>query len=370
MFPLEIDYTAFWKEDTTPIEIIIFSVLVAIVIVYVIIANKLKGKIPTGKAAASSGGGGRIAGGGGALPGVFSGFKIHRLAKNVGLSREQIKMLDFVFKTDQVTDPEKSFNSPSLLDRHFKKAYRVIEQSSGSEAETNSRLSLLFSTRNMLENSVGGNLTSTTQLKDDTTLIINDGREKYSVPVVSTTSEHLTVECPKNAYGRHINLQKGSKFTILVFTKNNKSFSFETRVIGNSSKFGSDTLLLAHSNQLKFLSQRRYRRKQVVIPCDLFIVIVEGSGKKQRLIVDKRRLTGNIADISVGGCSIKIKAPIQVGAKLKIEFNHDNSNIAALGQVLRTNRTGIVTVIHIKFLKVTRKSMNIINAFVYEYDNG
>jgi hypothetical protein len=97
-------------------------------------------------------------------------------------------------------------------------------------------------------------------------------------------------------------------------------------------------------------------------------VYVEGGGKKQRLTVDKRRLSGNIMDISVGGCSMKTNASIQSGARLKIEFTQGDIIVAALGQVLRTNRTGINTILHIKFLRVTRKSMNLINAFVYEYE--
>jgi c-di-GMP-binding flagellar brake protein YcgR len=359
MFPLAVDFTVFWKEDTTPLEaIIFFTVLAAIVAFFIFLGrNREKILVATEAAAASSGGSGF---------GLSSRFKLRRLAKNAGLSREQKKMLAYAFKIDHVTDPEKSINTPTLLDRHFKQAYREIEQSDNSTQEIQNRLSVLFSTRNLLENA-GGNLTSTVQLKDDAVLTINNGKDKYNVPVVSIKEEHLEVACPKNALGSPIKFQKGGKITALFFTKNNKGFSFETRILGDSSSLGKSTLLLAHSNQLKFLSQRRYRRKQSAINCNLFNVIVEGSGKKQRLIVDKRRLMGNIADISVGGCSIKTKTPVQVGAKLKIEFTQGGANVAALGQVLRTNRAGIDTVIHIKFLKVTRKSMNIINAFVYEY---
>jgi hypothetical protein len=43
--------------------------------------------------------------------------------------------------------------------------------------------------------------------------------------------------------------------------------------------------------------------------------------------------------------------------------------VAALGQVLRTNRAGVNTIIHIKFIRITQKSMNLVNAFVYEYSN-
>jgi len=62
-------------------------------------------------------------------------------------------------------------------------------------------------------------------------------------------------------------------------------------------------------------------------------------------------------------------AAVQVGAKFKIEYTQKDISVAALGQVLRTNRAGMNTTIHIKFLKVSQKSMNAINAFVYEYAN-
>jgi len=356
LFPLQVDITSFWKdEQQSSNDALFFGIFVAAIVLILVVLNVLRRNSP----GSSSKGGGSY--------GFLSGLATHRIARNIGLGHDQIKMLDFVFKTDQVMDPEKSLNTPNLLDRHFRRAYREIEQSSGSEEEAQGRLSLLFSTRNILENSGTGTLTSTTQLRDDSTLVISNGRDKFTVPVVSSSGEQLTVQCPKNALGTSMKFQRGNKLTALAFTKSNKGFSFETRVLGYSTSFGMNTLLLAHSNQLKFLSHRRYRRKQTDISCFIFIVFVDGSGRKQRLVVDKRRLSGNIADISVGGCSIKTKAPIQVGSKLKIEFTQGDANVAALGQVLRTNRSGVVTVIHIKFLKVTRKSMNIINAFVYEY---
>jgi hypothetical protein len=98
-------------------------------------------------------------------------------------------------------------------------------------------------------------------------------------------------------------------------------------------------------------------------------VYVEGSGKKSRLVVDKRKFSGNIADISIGGCSIKTNSPIKVGARIKVEYTQKENNVAALGQVLRINRTGVSNIVHVKFLRVTQKSMNLINAYVFEYAN-
>jgi hypothetical protein len=53
---------------------------------------------------------------------------------------------------------------------------------------------------------------------------------------------------------------------------------------------------------------------------------------------------------------------------LKIEFTReDDSIVAALGEVLRTHRAGTDTIMNSKFVKVPRKSLNSINAMVYEY---
>jgi c-di-GMP-binding flagellar brake protein YcgR len=358
-YPLQIslnDMTFKKQEGYSNESVIIFVVFAVVIAVVIIILIKNKsGGLGTGSGKAKSG--------------LFAKLALHRMASDIGLNNEQINMLDFVFKTDQVLDPEKSIATPSLLDRHFGRAYRVIKQTSKSDAEMQYRHAVLFSTRNLLESRVSDGLNSTRQLKDDNSVIFNNGKQRYEVSVLSTTGDALAVECPKNALGSAIKLQKGKKISVLFFTKNNKGFSFETSVTGYSTVHGKNALLFAHSNKLKSLSQRRFRRRQIDIASSLYLVYVEGSGKKQRLVVDKRRLTGNITDISVGGCSIKVKVPVKIGAKMKIELKHGDYEMAALGQVLRTNRAGIVTVIHIRFIKVSRKSMNIINALAYEYTN-
>jgi hypothetical protein len=339
----------------SPLQIAITLGVLALIIIVLIIVNSIK-KTPGGK----SGGGG----------GTFSNFlAISRIARNLGMHNEQKKMMSYAFKLDDVTDPEKSVATPDLLDRHFRRAYRVIEQTSKTPKEVLRSHAILFSTRNLLENSNVGGVSSTRQLKEDTTLSIGYGKDRLNVNVISPKGDQLAVDTPKNILGSQIKIPKGQRVSVMFFTRNNKGFSFESRVTGFSTLHGRPTMLLAHSNNLKFLSQRRYRRKHAVIPCFLHVVFVEGSGKKQRLVVDKRRMNGNINDISVGGCSMKTNAPVNVGARLKIEFTQGDNDIAALGQVLRTNRTGINTIIHIKFIRITQKSMNLINAFVYEYIN-
>jgi c-di-GMP-binding flagellar brake protein YcgR len=279
-------------------------------------------------------------------------------------------MLEFVFRSDSVTDPVRSMNSSTLLDRHFKRAYKIIERTANTEEEVQEKFALLFSTRNAMEAAQGTpGITSTRQIADNTPAVINTGRENYPVKVLSAKGEDLIIENPKNALGSAIRMVRGTRITLSFFTKSSKGFSFESRILGSADSSYGPVLHLIHSSQIKRLSQRRYRRRQALIPADFFFVHIENAGKKgQRLVVDPRRLSGNIMDISIGGCSIKTKISVPSGTRIKIEFMHAvNTNIVTLGQVLRTNRDGLSTVMHIKFLKVPFRSLNAINALVYEF---
>jgi c-di-GMP-binding flagellar brake protein YcgR len=123
------------------------------------------------------------------------------------------------------------------------------------------------------------------------------------------------------------------------------------------------------------MTHRRFRRKQLELECGFYMVHLEVIKKKAppKLTVEKRRSPGTITDLSVGGCAIKTALSIPAGSRLKIEFEdyEDNMLVSALGQVLRINRSGAShSIMHIKFLKVPRKAMNIINALVFEYKDN
>ena len=106
-----------------------------------------------------------------------------------------------------------------------------------------------------------------------------------------------------------------------------------------------------------------------------FLVYLDETGKgrkkKSRLVVNNKRFSGTLLDISIGGCSIKTSIPVQAGSRMKIGIDYaDNYKISTLGQVLRANRSGSLgNILHIKFLKVPRRAYNSISAIVYGYDD-
>ncbi|MDR2478135.1 MAG: PilZ domain-containing protein [Treponema sp.] len=367
LFPLQSTnlegFASTFRAKTTSLDDAIWFIAgIGIIVVILIIVNILKNRV---NIPALNGASGPASG-----PRQFSVFTLHRLAAGMGLDREQTRMLEFVLKIDGVADPVRSLNSPALLDRHFKRAYRVIERSSITDEELQEKISVLFATRNIIESNSGGvSATSTRQLPENAAAVLAVNGQNFPVRVVSSRGDSLIVENPVNNGGTALRLPRGSKVSLAFFTKSSKGFSFETRVLGSKETADGPMLYLVHSGQIKRLSSRRFRRRQTVIATSFYLVHIEIAGrrKERKMVVDKRRLSGNIMDISIGGCSIKTSAPVSSGQRLKIEFTGEDSSVAALGQVLRTNRTGMSTIMHIKFLKVPRRSLNSINAMVYEY---
>ena len=337
---------------------IIFMAGIIAVLIAVIIVNSLKKRVPVMNENATLTSAGAVK--------RYSSFTLQRIARKCGLNSEQTKMFDYVLRTDGVIDPERSLRSSDLLDKHFKNAYYAIEKNTGSEEEAQKKMSVLFSTRNVLEtNAPDIYITSTHQIPEYASVVLNtEDDNKYPVRLLSVKGDTVDVVYPGAASGGAVMLPKRAKLNVLVSIGNGNSLSFNTRVISTVEHKGLITLRLAHSGDVKYLAQRRYRRREASISCKISLVHTDG----KRLVVDKRSVSGDIMDISVGGCALSTKVQIPNGARIKVEYVQDKGNtVAALGQVLRTNRSKYTTILNVKFLKIPRKSMNTINAFVYGY---
>jgi hypothetical protein len=362
MYPLQLgnldNFSFGGNAKTNETDVIWFVVIVGILVTVFVLLNAFKGKGragPGGKNASAS------------APRAFSGLTLHRLTSNLGLDREQVKMLDYVLRSGSVNDPERFLNTPELIDKHFKRTYRLIERSSRDDDELNERLSVLFAVRNIIDaHFQGASATSTRQIPEKVPAVLTIDNVNYPVQVVSTKGDTLAVDNPKRSAGSLLHPARGSKAMLAFYTKNTKGLLIETRVLGTAEVKDVPVLQLAHSGQVKKLSARRFRRRQIIIDTGFYFVSTDSRSKKS--IVEPRRYAGKILDISIGGCSIKTVSTVSEGQRLKVEFLHnDETTIAALGEVLRINRGGTNAGIHIKFLKVPRRSLNSINAMVYEY---
>jgi hypothetical protein len=329
------------------------------------------------RAAGVAGHGSRIGGRGGysAPARRFNGFALRRAARFYGLNHDQTKMLEFVFKNDGVTEPERVISNPVLVDKHFRRLYRTLERQAENNDEVQAQIAHLFSARNAIEfaqNAVSNG--PSPRITAGMTAVLAAGGGGYPVKILNVRGDYITVEYPTNALGNPVKVPKGAKINLSFFTKTTKGFSIEGHVTGTASTSSGSALEIARVSRSKNLVQRRFKRQEVGISCYVRPVKIEETGrgrnKKMKMTLDGRRFTGTIQDISIGGCAIKTNAAaIAAGSRVKIEFYYNGSiGVAVLGQVLRFNRQGANTVMHTKFLKVPIKAMNAINAAVFNYD--
>ncbi len=362
-----------WFKEENPVVSTIFLICLGAAIVILVVVNIIRNGI--GATGLSGGKGKRT---GTTTPRRFSIFKIYKVANTYGLDKDQTKLLEYIFRNDGVSDPVHVMANVSILDKHFKRAYRSIEKRASSDEELQNFLSILFSIRNTVEltqrtNPVSG---STRQVSENMAAVLTTPKgETFPVKVLSSKGDNLLVDCPRNTLGTPIRLSPGQRVMLAFFTKSSKGFSFDTRVVGTVDTPRGLALQLAHTNKVNnSMIQRRFKRRDMAINCDFFMVNLQDEkvGRKieRKMVVSPQRFKGTITNISLGGCAIKTGSAIQAGTRLKITFESmDGQKVAALGQVLRTNRSGTAAItLHIKFLKVPRKSQNAINVMVFEYD--
>ncbi|MCL2601988.1 MAG: PilZ domain-containing protein [Treponema sp.] len=307
-------------------------------------------------------------------PRKFSFLTLRRIASSYGLNREQTKLLEYIFRNDEIADPERVMRNPALVDQHFKRAYRKIERSSETEEEAQTRFAKLFSLRDIIDLGAHTDSDAPVKLSENTPAILMVGNESYPVKVIKSQGKNVVVEAPRNALGTPIRVAKDMSVTLSFFTRSSEGFSLAGNAVGSSDTPRGAGLEIQHLGKLKPLAKRMYRRKKVSIRADISMVFLEGSKKKkdQKLVVDPRKSLGTILDISKGGCALKVSAAIPVGSRLKISmFFNEKHPIHVVGQVLRINKSGTVgTILHIKFLKVPLWAFNSISALVYGYNDS
>ncbi|MDR1363658.1 MAG: PilZ domain-containing protein [Spirochaetaceae bacterium] len=115
---------------------------------------------------------------------------------------------------------------------------------------------------------------------------------------------------------------------------------------------------------------RNYRRKSITSSCVFYLVVSikqKHSNKKKLLVEDDCKYKCDMLNVSQGGCAISMTQYIKAGQMIKIEFHILNKQISALGQILRLNKDGDNWIYHIKFLRLPKKSLVALNAYIFGY---
>ena len=347
------------SSQTTFIAII---VIVVLVVIAVLIRRAMGGAPATGTLSGGSGGG-------------FNRGAFRKAARDSGLDRDESRFLEDYGKILKVTNPDFLFRNPAKLDVFFKDVYHSIEKYSDSEKDADERKAALFAIRERLNQNQSrtAQVTSTRQLGRNMPLsFLVKGDESYPSTVLAVEPGGIAAEPPRDAYGETIRIKRGTKLICYFYGKGRQGYQFDTRVTGWELVGSKEVMVIAHSESVKSLPARRHQRKDMRAPCTFYRVAVSQEdvhGKpRQKARVEKVPYSGILSDISAGGLGIQSPSAIPAGDFIKIEFDTGNGIQSAFGKVVRMNRLKTTGgVMHIQFVKITRKSLNAILSFVYGY---
>lgn len=353
----------YWKQDDSGSSSIILFVIGAIFLVA--IAYSLIKKVVSGQGISFG------------IPKKSSlrGSVFRRRAEDSGFSSDEAEFLELYARKMGVTSAQSVFGTKNLLDAFIRNTFKYIERHADSEATAEDHKSKLFAMREALErrSSSGSAIRSTRQLKAKTPLsIVTANKTHYSSILVLNESKAMYLEPALDAFGSPIRISRGSRLTLYFYSGSHVGYSFLTRSRGLVDIDGRKFLSISHSDKIKPLPSRKHQRSEVHISGRFYLVHVRAAKDKGKVIktvqVEKAAVAGVITDLSGGGLTMQTMSPAKAGDFIKVEFDLGAGLRPAFASVVRVSKTRNASLMHTKFVRISRKTVNEIRAMVYGYE--
>lgn len=350
------------SADTTTVIIVV--VLIAVVFIFLIIAGAV-----SNRRAASGRSGKKISRG-----------SFRRRAARMGLTKVHVRALEFIIDRYKVRNPYALLANPAVLDNYLRKAIQGVEDQVSSDQSKEAQKHTLYRIKQIIERNSekAGTYTNTRQLKINQGVAIStNGSDRYQSRVVSILKDSLAIEVPVGDTGNQLRWKKWSKVKVYFWKSNGQGYSFNSKLIGYNRIKGVAAAFVQHSNKIEKSKQRRYRRRPLDRPCYFYPVrvLTAGSGRnqtKKAFVETKRGSLGTVIEVSAGGCSLRASRTLPKGSLIKIDFETNRGvPVSSFGKVVDMRKEEIMGyIMNIMFTRVSRKNLNSINAFVYEYGDA
>ncbi|MCL2792802.1 MAG: PilZ domain-containing protein [Spirochaetaceae bacterium] len=302
--------------------------------------------------------------------------KFRKIAKQIGLSPAQIKILEDIAEKHNVGSPAIFLTSHKTFNLTMKKVIQEYDNGAYSlEVKENYKM-LLFNIKQKLDKSsvAGEKISTSRQLAVGKQIIITTSTgEKYSTSIVTNLADYMCANIPKRSDGSMLRLNKWEPIKISVPEKGDRGIFYDSKIAGYSTAKGISCIMLQHSNSIQSSKQRNFPRKELGKACYFFkiniVTLVDGKTTVKKAVIDdnaKGRL-GSVLEISAGGCSIKSQNCLNRGDLLRVDIDIERrQTISALGKIVNIRKvTPGTATMHIQFTRMSKKNMNSINSYIY-----
>jgi c-di-GMP-binding flagellar brake protein YcgR len=312
-----------------------------------------------------------------AKPGAYSKKAFRKRAKRLMLTKEQIRLLETVIAEMKFANPMRALENPSTLDKLLRQMMSHMEEQELSDDEKEFRKSVIYGIKQTIEahSEESKIISSTLSLPINTELKIrsSDGKPYVSY-ITSNMQSMIGMESPPvRDSSAPYPWPKGEELSIMFIRGGTDVYTYRTKVLGYKNVRGVLSVFTEHGRNLKQIQKRHAKRKEIGRPAVVYLVnIVETTVKRKTVrqaVVNKAKsLLGSMQDISAGGCAIMAKNILPKGSLVKVDFETMRGKpVTIYGKVRGITPQSRNKILHVQFTNVSRKNMNTIRDFVYEY---
>lgn len=299
------------------------------------------------------------------------------VASRYGLNREQADYFTELCVGNNIQSPLQLAENRISLEKLFTSTLHRLETLRPATRLSERRKTLLFTIREAIENHrrEETNVSTTRSIRDNQPFtLVTPGGEHYPAVVINNSPDGLLCSIPRDFFGNELRLRIWSKIELLFSTSSGQSYRVTTRLVRYLTAGSETRMVLSHTESVTAQPNRQHERRQFRGPCEFSYVTVGnvavGDHTEHTFYPDKKINQGTIIDLSSGGCSIESRTSFAAGDYLQISFKlREPLKDTVIGKVIRVNETGEGTwpVMHVRFAKMPRATMNRIFTWIYSH---
>ena len=307
---------------------------------------------------------------------------IAHLTKIYNFTEAESFFLRNLCKTQNIPNLEYIFRSEQESETFFENHYTELkERETEDDDALQYKLSQLFSIRQKVENArkTFSNLTSTTSLPVNQRIFyVADNKEQFECKIIDNIKEGLVLTIPKDLFGHEIRLPELTKVSVIYQTKSGVAYLANVRIIRYQDSPSGSMMVVTHCNNMQSYQRRQSRRVGVNTNCTFSAVKVvtnnSQNGKLSKISYEPlaNQYHGHISEISAGGCSLQTNLSIRENQYIYIRMKIDGKtedNIVGMIVSNTPSPDNSMFILHILFVKLSRKTRNKIYSLFYEYRN-
>lgn len=295
-------------------------------------------------------------------------------AAKLGLLKEETAFLINYCSLCDIKELPLIAETEQCINGQLKTIYNHIcsEETEDNQAETEDKKLLLFKIIHKIENGKRGLTLVTNSIAFPAGLMLNYTDEQgnsHPIELLQNTPAEMILSIAHNRDGSKITPPPLSKLPLSVQLKNGIGYFFEGRIVRYQKRREFDEMVVAHTKNINPMLQRKFKRIETNTRCAFHAVkIVERDGSKH-YIPRQKGYPAVISDLSAGGCKIRTMLPIREDNHLQIEIPSDTGIDSITGVVIKSKKDADMksSALHIRFVRMNKKTRNNIFALVYNY---